>query len=434
MFRTSSIERFKARYPTSLKMYERSLKVSRGMNHDSRACDPHPIVASHAKGSKKWDVDGNEHIDYSMGHGALLFGHAHPAIVSAVSEQMGKGTLYAHEHEVTIKLAELVNQLVPAAEWVEFVSSGNEANILIAQIARAYTGRSKIVKFEGHDFGWSDEMNVGSAAPFDKPRAGRLPPAVDGALNSGVVVIPANDVAALERALAKRDVAALFIEGAEAHSLGVAVVPEMVAAARRLTEQYGTLLVFDEVITGFRWSPGGWQSVIRVTPDLCSLAKVLGGGLPIGAVCGRADVMEMLKLKPDDPDWNRFRKVPHAGSYNGNAASAAAGIASLNMAATGEPQKWADEMAERLCTGMNSQYAERGIDGRAFHHSSVFHLIKAPEVAESLLRHILLNGVHIHRGAIGWVSAVHTEEDIDRTIDAFGLALDGMIEEGVFGG
>jgi len=450
MAQVNSIERFTVKYRRSKELYERSLKVSRGMNHDSRFCIPFPIVAAYAKGSRKWDVNGNEHIDYSMGHGALLFGHAHPEVVSAVSSQIARGNLYAHEHELDIELAERINQFMPAAEKIELVSTGNEANIMIAQIARAYTGRHKILKFEGQDFGWSDEMNTGSAVPYDKPRAGRLPPAVDGALTAGVMVIPQNDEAALEQALAKKDVAALYVEGGEAHATGVAVLPEIARAARQLTKQYGTVLVFDEVLTGFRWSTGGYQAIVGIKPDLFSLAKVLGGGLPIGAVCGSSDVMEMLKLKVDDPEWNRFRRVPHAGSYNGNAVSVAAGISVLKMAATGKPQKEAEELARRLCAGLNQELEKRGIEACAFRYSSTFHLyfgkcrkcnremcldtsrIINSKILEALNRHMLLNGVHFHRGIMGWVSAVHTEEDIKETIGAFGSALDGMAEEGEF--
>lgn len=411
-------------------MYERSLRVSRGMNHDSRYNMPFPVVASHASGSRKWDVDGNEHIDYSMGHGALLFGHSHPAIVKAISEQVARGSLFAHEHEPSIELAERVNALIPAAEWVEFTSSGNEANLLTAQVARAYTQRPRIVKFAGDSFGWTDEMSAGSAEPYDRPAPGSQPPSLQGALTGGVQVIPRDDLDALEQALSVGDVAALFIEGAEAHGSGTPALPETVRAARELTRQHGTLLVFDEVITGFRWSPGGWQAVVGVTPDLCSLAKVLGGGLPIGAVCGRAEVMEVLEIKRGDPEWTRSRKVAHAGSYNGNAVSTAAGNAVLEMAAGGEAQRRAEELAVRLSEGIGYESNKREIDVGVTQVSSVFHL-KTARFAEELNRHMLLNGVHVHGGVIGWVSAVHTERDIDETVQAFGAALDGLMDEGV---
>ena len=428
MTTSTSFDMFEKKYSKSKKMFQRSLNVSRGMNHDSRQCDPFPIIASHAEGSRKWDIDGNAHIDYSMGHAALLFGHSHPTIVNAVSKQMARGTLFAHESEISIELAERVAALVPAAESVEFTSSGNEANLLTAQIARAYTKRFKILKFEGDDFGWTDEMNVGSAEPYDKPRAGRVPPLMDGALTGGIQVVPRNDIAALEQALEKNDVAALFVEGAEAHATGSVASPETIQAARTLTTKYGALLIFDEVITGFRFAPGGWQSLIGITPDMCSLAKVLGGGLPIGAVCGSAEVMGMLRIKVDDPEWNRFQKVPHAGSYNGNGVSAAAGNAVLEMVATGDPQRHADAMTERLCNGFNLEGTKYGLGDVAFHRSSMFHL-RTAKFANPLLRHMLLNGVHIHRGTHGWVSAVHSTQDIDDTVAAFGKSLGDLSYE-----
>ena len=170
--------------------------------------------------------------------------------------------------------------------------------------------------------------------------------------------------------------------------------------------------------------------MVGVTPDLCSLAKILGGGLPIGAVCGRADVMEVLRAKPNNPDWNRFGKVPHSGSYNANALSAAAGNAVLEMVATGEPQRRAEALAVRLVVGMNHEANMREVEVTAFHRSSAFYLT-TNRFAEELNRHLLLNGVHIHGGFIGWVSSVHTEQDIDQTIEAFGRSLDGLNDEGV---
>ena len=172
--------------------------------------------------------------------------------------------------------------------------------------------------------------------------------------------------------------------------------------------------------------------------------------MPIGAVCGSNDVMEMLRIKPGDPEWNRYRRVPHGGSYNGNTVSVAAGISVLKMAASGEPQKRAEAMAKRLCSGMNQEIEKRDIEACAFHYSSTLHLfygkcrkcdqimcldtsrVANPAISEALNRHMFLNGVHIHRGVMGCVSAVHTEQDIDETIDAFSRALDSMIVEEEF--
>jgi len=446
----SSIDRFVATHQKSKELWERSLRVSRGIHHDSRFALPFPIYTSQAKGSHKWDIDGNEYIDYTMGHGSLLLGHAHPALVEAISKQITKGSHYGTENELAIEWAELICQLIPAAERVEFVLSGTEANMMIAQLARAYTGRNKILKFAEHFFGWSDHLQVGVVAPYDKPVAGRIPPIAEDTVSEGTVVIPCNDEVALEEALAKKDIAALFIEGGGAHCGGIGMPLELWHKARQLTQKYGTLLVIDEVITGFRWSPGGCQAVVGVTPDLSSLGKVVSGGLAGGAaVCGRADIMELLKIKPGEAEWNRYRRLVHPGTWNANPVNAAAGVAMLKIAAQGEVQKTAEARAKRLVAGMNDKIEERGVEACAYNAVSAIHLhigkcqkcdrtlcldstkSMRPEVVNALDRHLLLNGVHILRGDIGWVSAVHTEEDIDQTIEAFGAALDGMLAEGI---
>lgn len=445
---TASAERYAATRPRSKALWERSLKVARGVHHDSRWMLPFPIYTSRASGSRKWDVDGHEYIDYTMGHGSLMFGHAHPSLVEVVTEQTARGTHYGTENEYALEWAELVTKLIPAAEKVEFVSTGTEADMMIAQLARAFTGRHKIVKFAEHFFGWSDDLLVGTMPPYDKPVAGRLPPVVPGAVSNATVVIPVNDADALERALSTRDVAALYIEGGGAHCGAIGVPPALWQTARELTKAYGTLLVIDEVITGFRWSPGGCQAVVGVTPDLSSLGKMVSGGLPGAAVVGRADVMELLEIKPGNAEWNRYRRVVHPGTWNANPLCAAAGVRMLSMASSGEPQRRAEALAGRLVAGMNEQIAARGVEACAYNASSSLHLHfgkcqkcdrtlcldatkkSSPAATAAIDLHLLLNGVNILRGGVGWVSAVHSGEDIQQTVEAFGRALDGMIEEG----
>ncbi|MBT9161775.1 MAG: Glutamate-1-semialdehyde 2,1-aminomutase 1 [Dehalococcoidia bacterium] len=444
-----SVDQFIATHQKSRELWERSLGVNRGIHHDARFTIPFPIYSSQAKGARKWDVDGNEYIDYTMGHGSLMLGHAHPTLVEAVSGQISRGSHYGTENELALEWAELICQLIPAAERVEFVVSGTEANMLIAQLVRAYTGRKKILKFAEHFFGWSDHFQVGVLPPYDKPVAGRLPPITADSVTEGTVVIPCNDGVAMEKALAGKDIAALFIEGGGAHCGAIGMPPDLWHAARRLTQEHGTLLVIDEVITGFRWSPGGCQAMVGVTPDLSSLGKIVGGGLAGGAaVCGRADVMELLRIKPGEAEWNRYRRLVHSGTWNANPVNAAAGVAMLKIIAQGEVQKTAEAMAQRLVAGMNRQIEKRNVEACAYNAVSAIHLYfgkcqrdipvsldttksMSPELVNTLDRHLLLNGVHLLRGTIGWVSAVHTEEDIDQTIEAFGLALDGMLAEGI---
>lgn len=448
MTMTSSIDRFVATHQKSRELWERSLRVSRGIHHDARFALPFPIYATHARGARKWDIDGNEYIDYTMGHGSLLLGHAHPALLDAVAKQIVNGSHYGAENELAVEWAEIICRLIPAAERVEFVTSGTEANMLIAQLARAYTGRNKILKFAEHFLGWGDSFQVGVFPPYDKPIAGQMPPMSKDAVAGGTVVIPCNDGIAMEEALARKDIAALFIEGGGAHCGAIGMPPELWHTARRLTEEYGTLLVIDEVITGFRWSPGGCQALVGVTPDLSTLGKLVGGGLAGGAaVCGRADIMDLLRIKPGEGQWNRYRRVFHPGTWNANPVNAAAGVAMLNIIAQGEVHKIAEARAERLAGGINRQFERLGVEGCAHNAVSAFHLhigkwqgdvhldttkSISPKLTIALDIHLLLNGIHLSRGGvIGWPSAVHTEDDIDQTIEAFGMALEGVLEDGI---
>ena len=443
-------DRFAATHQKSRELWERAIKVSRGFHTDPIVTRPFSIYITHAKGSRKWDVDGNEYIDYLMGFGALLLGHAHPAMVAAVQKQIVKGTHYGGENELELEWAERICKLIPCAEKIEFILSGSEADMLIARLARAYTGRSKILKFAEHYFGWAEDVLAGIAPPYDKPFAGQVPPFTKGVIGGGAVVIPCNDEQAMEEALAKRDIAAFFVEGGGANCGRIGMKPEMVKTARELTKKYGTLLVIDEVISGFRWSKGGYQAAIGVTPDLSPLAKLNGGGIPGGAaVCGRAVIMELLQLRPGDAEWNRFKHVIHRGTWNGNPLTAAAAVEMLKIVEKGEVQKIAAGKASHLADGIQKEFDKRGIEACCHNATSVLHLhlgkcekcdrtlcldtkkSMPAELVHAWNGHLILNGVHLHRGAMGMVSPAHTDADIEQTIEVFGKAMDGLLEEGV---
>jgi len=446
----SRADRFAATHQKSRALWERAIKVSRGFHTDPIVTRPFSIYITHAKGSRKWDVDGNEYIDYLMGFGALLLGHAHPAMVEAVQKQIVKGTHYGGENELELEWAERICKLIPCAEKIEFILSGSEADMLIARLARAYTGRSKILKFAEHYFGWAEDVLAGIAPPYDKPFAGQIPPFTKGVIGGGAVVIPCNDEQAMEEALAKRDIAAFFVEGGGANCGRIGMKPEMVKTARELTKKYGTLLVIDEVISGFRWSKGGYQAAIGVTPDLSPLAKLNGGGIPGGAaVCGRADIMDLLQLRPGDAEWNRFKHVIHRGTWNGNPLTAAAAVEMLKIVEKGEVQKIAADKARKLADGIQKEFDKRGIEACCHNATSVLHLhlgkcekcdrtlcldtkkSMPAELVHAWNGHLILNGVHLHRGAMGMVSPAHTDADIEQTIEVFGKAMDGLLEEGV---
>lgn len=446
-----SVQRFSDSHEKSKQIWDRAQSFSRGIHSDSRYVVPFDIFTSHASGSKKWDVDGNEYIDYVMGHGSLLLGHCHPTLVKAVTEQIIKGTHYGTEHELAANWAEMVSQLIPAAEKVEFCTTGSEAVLTALMLARAYTGRYKVLKFARHFHGWSDHMLVGFLAPYDKPLPGHLPPLVPEAVSCATYVVPCNDIKALEEALETEEFAAFFVEGGGASGGTICIPDNVIREARKLTKKYGTVFVIDEVISGFRWAPGGYQSTVGVTPDLCTLGKLLGGGIAgAAAVCGKADIMKLLELKAGDAEWNRYRHVTHLGTWNANPLVAASGLANLEIVAKGEVQKTAEATARKLMDGMQAEIDKRGIEGCAFNTSSTIHLhfgkckkcdrsacydaekTTPAEISSSLNMHLLMNNIHILKGLQGWVSAIHTDEEVEITVVAFSKVLDAMIADGVF--
>jgi glutamate-1-semialdehyde 2,1-aminomutase len=442
------------RNPKSHNLYERALHVfPSGVTHDNRYFGTtEPIYIERASGSRKWDVDGNEYVDYWMGHGALLLGHGHPAIVAAVAEQLTLGTHYGASHPLEVEWGELIQRIVPSAERVQFTASGTAAAMLAVRLARAYTGRQKFVKFEGHFHGWSDSMTAGFHAPFNVPSSVGV---AQSALE-GVIVSPA-DLTEVERIFSdhRGEIACVILEPTGASYGQIPLPPGFLAALKEIVHRHDALLIFDEIVTGFRYAPGGVQQQTGVIPDITALAKILAGGLPGGAVGGRSDVMQALEFRPGDPDWNRYHRIHHPGTFNANPLSAAAGIAMLQIAATGEPQSYIDKMGRTLTIAMNEVIAHLGIEGSCVYGDGpIWHVLlgrgaqvapdgtlapacadtltlrqaNKPEVKAALQKGMLLRGVDLMSGHAGIMSTAHTGDDLDRTITAFEGTLRDMLD------
>jgi glutamate-1-semialdehyde 2,1-aminomutase len=415
--------------------------VGGGLGHDVRHALPFPTYIARGQGAYKWDVDGHRYIDYHVGNGALLLGHAHPAIVEAVIKAAPLGTHFGNDHPLQVEWAERIQSLVPCAERVRFTNSGTESDMLACRVARAYTGRPTILRFEGHFHGWGDELVTGFAPPFDVPPSIGLMPGY----RLGTVMTPANDLDEVDRILGQRgDVAAVILEPSGGSWARLPLRPGFLAGLRDVTRRHGTLLIFDEVITGFRWAPGGAQERFGVTPDLSSHAKIVGGGVPGAAICGRADVMRVFDIT-GDAFHDRFRRIAHQGTYNATPLTAAAGLACLNLVATGEPTRRADALAERLRAGLNGVLERHAIRGLAYGESSVFHVfLEAPgaplpvsrpedyrwldavtlKSMDPALVRLLQNGFRVRGIELlsyngGMTSAAHEESDIDETVGAF---------------
>ena len=295
--------------PRSARLHAEALKVfPSGVTHDSRQLAPFPLYIVRAEGSRKWDVDGHEYLDFVMGHGALLLGHCRPEVVAAVQAQVGRGTHPGACTELELEWGKRVQAMVPCAERVRFTSSGTEATLMAMRLARAATGKERIAKFNGHFHGWHDYAQIGQAPPFDVPASAGIPKSV----GETIVSLDPRDEECITRVLeSASDIAALILEPSGASWGTVPLRAGFLQWVRDLTSRLGILLIFDEVITGFRYAPGGAQQHYGATPDLTVLAKILAGGLPGGAVVGRADVMEYLAFKAGDAQWNRYRRIAH---------------------------------------------------------------------------------------------------------------------------
>lgn len=404
-----------------------------GVTHDVRRAAPFPVGIVSAQGSHKTDADRHDLICYVMGHGALLLGHNPPAVAEAIGRASHGFMHPGSSHEVEVEWAERICRLVPSAEKVHFTSSGTEATLLALQVARGFSGRDRIVKIEGHFHGWHDTAAIGGEVPYVRSRM----PGIPEILHELVTVVPP-DEAAIEGALSDRDVAALILEPSGASFGAIPLSFSFLAALREMTRATGTVLVFDEVVSGFRWSPGGIQQTAGVIPDLTALAKIVAGGMPGGALAGAAEVMEVLAFRPGDGV-----KVKHPGTHNGHPLSAAAGITTLDLVADGVAQSRADETAEWLRRELNGAFQRAGAAGFVYGDSSTFRVVVGMErpagdptgwwrtvgpaalksgmpgpVQEALQAGMLLEGVHLFQGR-GLVSTAHTESDVERTVTAF---------------
>lgn len=443
------LEEYQRLHPESARLYEESQRTfPSGVTHDIRFVTPFPIYVDRAQGSRKWDVDGAEIIDFVMGHGALFMGHAHPEVTRAVVEQAQRGTHYGASHKLELEWGELVRRLVPSAEVVRFTSSGTEATLMAIRLARAYTGRDKLLKFDRHFHGWHDAV-VGARAPeMETVHSAGVPSTVSG----NTVSLPQNDIDQVERRLAEGDIAAVIIEPTGASWGTEPVRSQFLAGLREVTQRENVVLIFDEVVTGFRVAPGGVQAKYGITPDMTTMAKILAGGLPGGAVAGKADILSMIEFRDDRP-WNAERRVQHPGTFNANPLSAAAGAVMLRMVKAGEHHRHADGLNQRLIGDLNRVLEERGVPGCVYGLASYFHIVlgvdaphpadgdiewlaasgepprTAPALTVGLRRGMLNHGVDLMAGSGGFVSGVHNDQDISATVEAFDTTLAEMQAE-----
>jgi glutamate-1-semialdehyde 2,1-aminomutase len=441
---------YKARTPRAAGLNREALTLlPSGIVHDSRRTWPYSIYGDRASGSHKWDIDGNEYIDYYGGHGSLILGHQHPKVLAAIQAQVVKGMHLAAANALEVAWARRIQQMLPSAKKVRFTASGTEATQLAIRLARAATGRMRIVRFQSHFHGWHDQVSFGVTEHFDGSASVGVLPEV--AANTSL--LPPNDVAAVEKLLSTRDdVAAVMIEPVGSGSGMIPTSPEVLNALRELTTKHGALLIFDEVVTGFRVHPGGAQALFGVTPDLTALAKILAGGLPGGAVAGRADILDWLDFEAAAAA--KRERINHQGTHNAHPYSAAAGIATLDIVRGSDVCTRASASAASLRAGMNEVLEAEHVPWAIYGEYSFFHLYSNPSgeairpttfdartlsleklkgkderVLAKLRLAMLNNGVDLKGFRGGILSAAHTQADIEFTIEAWRKSLRMVKEE-----
>ena len=456
---SSVLAEYQQRTPESRALARQAVDLfPSGVTHDLRFQDPYPIYVSKAAGPRKWDVDGNEYIDYIGGHGALLLGHSHPDVAAAVAAQAGLATHPGAAHSGEVQWASIIQALMPSLERLRFTASGTEATMMVYRLAREATGNSKIIQFAGHFHGWQDHAVSGYEAGHSG-RGGNTPPPgiLSGLSESGVILTP-GDESQVSEALAKDDdFAAIIVEPTGAHFGATPLDPTFLAFLRDITRRHDCLLIFDEVVTGFRVSPGGFQGLAGIDPDLTTLGKIVAGGLPGGAVGGRQDILELIDVRATAAAGRR--KIGHPGTFNANPLSAAAGITALSLVKDSDVCQTANEQGAGFRNQLNTILENVGLPWAVYGSYSGFHLFtnpagrdlrpsdfdptavppaelsgNDPQLVSTLRLAMLVNGVDLSPRFSGFLSAVHTDDDIEQTADAFQRALESLIDEGIIAG
>jgi glutamate-1-semialdehyde 2,1-aminomutase len=430
---------YKAKTSRSRQMYEEALRVMPGGNSRTTTFfDPYPFFITRGTGARIWDADGAERLDFNGNYTSLILGHAHPSVVEAVAEQATRGMSFPGPSEHEVKLAGLLTQRIPSMEVVRFTNSGTEATMNAVRAARAFTGRSKLAKFEGAYHGTHDWVLVSVSPDPAKSGSRKRPKPV--AYSAGVpdtvlkhtVVLPWNDAEACVKILEKqgRDIAALIVDPLMANAGLLVPQPGFLERLREVTERLGIVLIFDEVIS-FRVAQGGAQQRFGVRPDLTTLGKIIGGGLAVGAFGGRADVMSYY-----DPRGGKGR-ISHGGTFNANPVTMAGGVATMQELTPGAYAKL-DALGDRLRAGVKRILSKGKQPAQVTGLGSLFWIhwtkkrlsdyrSRVPADAERPLRTfmaLLNDGVLLTQRGLGCCSLAMVDSDVDCFLEAFGRVVE----------
>jgi len=409
--------------PKSRRLYERARRVlPAGVSYFLRYVEPYPFYTARAKGSKLYDVDGNEYIDFWIGHYSLILGHSPPQVVFEVKRQIDKGSHYGTAHVLEIALAEQVTKMVPTAQMVRFTNSGTEAAMYATRLARAVTGRNLVCKFAGGWHGGYDALHVGVKQPFDLQESGGL---TKGALQD-TSVLPYNEIEPVRQKMKKDKVAAIFVEPVMVSGGCIPAQIGFLKALRELCTDNGTLLIFDEVITGFRLAPGGGQQHFGVKPDITLLGKILGGGFPIGAIAASTEIMQHM----NPLQYPRPKFAFHGGTFAGNPVTMTAGLTTLKALENGRLINRLNKRGDYVRQELRDIFEKKKMEVQVSGVSSLWHTHFAKERPlnaaattaadkKKLVKyhmHLIENGVFLLPGKAGALSSAHTEADLEKLL------------------
>jgi glutamate-1-semialdehyde 2,1-aminomutase len=395
-----------------------------------------PIFFRRGAGSRLWDVDGNEYIDLCTGFGATLLGHGHPAIVDAVKAAADLGFMCAMENEYQASMAQKLVKTIPAMEMVRYTLSGTETTYYAIKVARSYTGRTKVLKFEGHFHGFNDYLAYNYWPPLDQAWPKKVPAAagMPEEIGKETLVLPFNDAEKLEQLIKARghEIAAVILEPINYNSGGILPLPGYLELMRRLTSEYGIVLIFDEILSGFRTGPGCAQAYLKITPDLCTIGKAIGGGTVLSAYGGKRDIMS--RVAP-------LGTAQHSGTYNAHLIPMMAGNAFMDVIM--QPDAFAPllQRSQRLYAGMDAMFQRLGVQARVQGTGARFSILFGPiaekqplinycdtgrndfDIAYRFFANCVRNGVYMHTMWHHGLSFAHTDQDVALVLERMETAL-----------
>jgi glutamate-1-semialdehyde 2,1-aminomutase len=442
----SAAQRVEASLPRTREYFDRARKVLPGGTTRNRFFWPFPIIVERAEGSHIFDIDGNDYIDCCLGFGPMILGHRHPEVMEALRRQLDRGVMFGAPPREELDLAETIASNVPGAERVMFVNSGTEATLAAIRFARAKSGRDKVAKFEGGWHGWHDWVLHSFYAPEGEPENAVTTSATLGAfsgLADYAVTLPFNHPGAFDRIRREaKDLACVIVEGVLGGGGSIPADPEFMRQLRDVCTETGVLLIMDEVITGFRLGPDGAAGYYGVVGDLTTLGKVLGGGMPIGAICGRGDLLDLTLGREEDC-------VLFSGTFSNNPMSMIGGKTQLDvLLRDGKAYEKLAVLGGRMRDGLESAFAQVGIRGFVTGVGSMWGIHFTPERPTSIRDQVrmqkeattVLSGYLLQQGVfmmapvhLGFVSTAHTKEEVDFVVEAHVQALSAMKSEGFFG-